>query len=390
MSMKLSGFLILSYVTLASAASAIITPALPHLGKLYTIQKAELDWIMTIFLIGFALGQLVYGPLANKIGRVWSLRVGIFIHLIGLAFCIVSVGIESYVLLLISRFLTAFGGASGVVCVFILINETFTENEAKTLIPYIGLFFSVSVVLSIFIGGILTLYLGFVYCFYFNLLHALVLLFFTRKVKETLQPSLQGTSHSALPNLKTLRKTLFLSVGASLLPTFTYAYSTAIPLYAQSQLNLNEATYGLWNLLNLIGMFLCAFVTGKSCIKYGTAKTGKLGYFGFFFGLVALFLYFLFSLKSRLALFIMTSYLYFMAGVAASCAAYFASNALKDKALASSLLNFTTLLLGGLSLLLLSYLPLKSLPAFLITLSLFYFLAHLFFSVTKKEALAEP
>ncbi len=385
--MKGRGFLILNYVTLASISSTIITPALPHILETFSISKVQLDWIMTIYLLGYAIGQLFYGPLSNKTGRVWSLRIGIIIHIFGLILGIFSLFMTSYVFLISSRFLTAFGGASGLVCAFILINETFDEDQAKTLIPYIGLFFSVSVVLSIFIGGLLALYLGLVYCLFFNLLHATLLLFLTRKIKETLNRS----EHELHPqpseiqwSCPAFQKTIFFSIGASLLAVYTYTYSTAIPLYAEKFLGLNEASYGFWNLINLIGMFICAFFTGKWCIKYGTARTAKMGYLGFFIGLIALLLYLLISPQNSLVLFLMTSYLYFSAGVASACAAYFASNALKDKAMGSSLLNFIALLLGGLSLLLLSYLPLKSLSAFLVAITIFYFIALSFFIKTKK------
>lgn len=372
---KWRGFLILNYVTLASIASTIITPALTHIQSNFSISKVQVDWLMTLYLIGYALGQIFYGPLSNKTGRVWSLRIGIIVHIIGLLIGAFSIYICTYWLLLLSRFLTAFGGASGLVCAFILINETFDEDQAKTLIPYIGLFFSVSVVLSIFIGGLLSLYLGLVYCFYFNILHAIILLVLTRKIKETIRQSdlrLHPQPSEIKWSCPAFRRTLTISIGASLLATFTYIYSTAIPVFAEKELGLNEASYGFWNLINLAGMVLCAIFAGKWSIKYGTAKIAKVGYFLFCVALIMLLLFYLLPIKSPLLLFLISSFSYFSAGVASACAAYFASNALKNKAMASALLNFIALLFGGLSLFVLSYLSFKTFISFLVTLGIFY------------------
>lgn len=386
--MNRQGFLILSYVTLASFASTIISAGLPDIGIHFSIDRTDLDWIMTLYLIGFASGQLLYGPLANLLGRVGSLRFGILIHLVGLALGLLSFGIDNYPLLLISRFITALGGASGLVCAFVLINETFERSVVKILIPYIGLFFSVSVVISIFIGGVISQYIGIAYCLVFNMLHAVIMLLFTKKIKETLDKSHKQDSFkdSKLSLFSpALRNTIALSVGASLLPIFTYTYSVSIPLFAEKTLGLEDAAYGLWNLINLIGMLVCSLITGKVCLKIGTTKTGMIGYFCFASGVILLLALQLLAPTSRLLLFIITSYLYFSAGVAASCSAIYASNALRDKAIASSILNFTTLSLGSLSLMFLGFIALKTLPAFICTLAVFLALSFTFFILAEKN-----
>ena len=81
------GFLILNYIPIAAISSTIITPALPNIKECYALSYGQLEWIVSIFLIGYMLGQLIYGPWANYVGRVFVLRVGLIISLVGLVIC---------------------------------------------------------------------------------------------------------------------------------------------------------------------------------------------------------------------------------------------------------------------------------------------------------------
>ena len=82
--------LLLSYMSIASASAAILTPALPHIEAAFSLGHGQVEWIMNIFLIGYTLGQIIYGPLANKVGRLRALRTGFSINILGIVLCLIG------------------------------------------------------------------------------------------------------------------------------------------------------------------------------------------------------------------------------------------------------------------------------------------------------------
>ena len=91
-----------------SLAAVVFTPAFPELVKEFHLSKSEAQWMMTIFLLGTAIGRLPYGPLANRIGRKKTLFVGLFISLIGTLLVIFA---DTYFIVCVGRFIHAFGCA---------------------------------------------------------------------------------------------------------------------------------------------------------------------------------------------------------------------------------------------------------------------------------------
>lgn len=70
---------LLSYISIASVSAAIVTPALPQIQEQYALNPGSVEWMVSAFLVGYVIGQLIYGPLANQYGRLKALRLGLYI-----------------------------------------------------------------------------------------------------------------------------------------------------------------------------------------------------------------------------------------------------------------------------------------------------------------------
>lgn len=87
-------------------------PSLPAISTYFNISDESTQLTLTIYLLGFALSQLVYGPLSDRYGRRAIILFGMTIFLIGSFVCTIAV---SPTVLLISRFVAGVGaGACGV------------------------------------------------------------------------------------------------------------------------------------------------------------------------------------------------------------------------------------------------------------------------------------
>ena len=188
--------LLLSYICIASFSAVLITPALPAIGHSFHLPHSALSWIVSIFLVGYVLGQLIYGPIAKKYGALKALRYGLVINLLGIIVCFVGAHFTNYNILLAGRLVTALGAASGLACTFMLMHEVLNDQEYKRAMSYIVLPSTFGIGLAVLIGGFTSEYFNWQANLWVLLMHGVIVLLLTWCFKgaqqngESLRPTL--------------------------------------------------------------------------------------------------------------------------------------------------------------------------------------------------------
>ena len=377
---------LLSYICIASLSAAIITPALPHIQSYFDLSKGAVEWVVSIFLLGYVIGQLIYAPIANRFGRLTALRTGLVINLVGIAICICSAYWHLFSLLLMGRLITALGAASGLTCTFMLINELLPKDRAKHAMSLAIVSFTLGIGVAVLLGGVITQYLQWQDCFIVLLIHGVVMFVITYQFPETLTTPKPiclkiivnqyrvGFLHSRL---------IVFSLLVGFVSFFAYGYSASAPIYAQNTLHLTASQYGYWNSINMIGMLLSGFVGAYLMKKHHEKRVLWIGFSGVLLGLCALVILSLTQFDNSVAFFSITSYLYFTTGLLFPAGSYLASTSIDDKASASSVMSFMNIGSAMLGVIVMGYLPLHALSAFTVMLGLF-FVAVVLMVVAKK------
>jgi len=96
----------------APLAIDMYLPAFPEMAVEFGTSASAVQLTLTTFLIGLALGQLVFGPLSDRFGRRPLLLVGTLVCAVFSAASALAPTVE---LLAASRFLQGFAGAAGIV-----------------------------------------------------------------------------------------------------------------------------------------------------------------------------------------------------------------------------------------------------------------------------------
>jgi DHA1 family bicyclomycin/chloramphenicol resistance-like MFS transporter len=386
---------LLSYISIASVSAAMITPALPNIEHTFALSTGTVEWVVSAFLIGYVLGQLVYGPLANVYGRLKALQWGLNINLLGLLLCLHASFYPNYPLLLIGRFITGLGSAAGLTCTFMLINEWLPEGDRKTAMAYSILSFALGIGLAVLLGGIITQHLHWEGCFVFLLLQGLLMRIGIRAFDETLrQPKsfhistfLRDYRH-ALSSFKLL--TFSLIWGAC--TAIGYCYSAAAPQIAHQYLHLSASEYGYWNILNIIGMLMGGLSARVLMQRFPVMQVIAVGYVGSCLALLSLVTMLYIHNQAVLWFFVSTCALYCCSSYLFAGGSYMASNAIEDKASASSVMNFINMGVATLSVVLMGYLSSNPFYGFLWILGgmLFITLVLLIGFNMKKKGFKEP
>lgn len=120
-------------------------PALPTIAEDLATDVAATQATLISYFLAFGIAQLVYGPLADQIGRKKPLYIGVGVFMLGSLGCALASDITW---LVASRFLQGLGGAAVMVVPRAVIRDLYTGTQATRLMATIMLVISVSPMLA--------------------------------------------------------------------------------------------------------------------------------------------------------------------------------------------------------------------------------------------------
>jgi DHA1 family bicyclomycin/chloramphenicol resistance-like MFS transporter len=127
-------------------------PSLPEIGRLLYASPAQVQLTISSYLIGFAVGQVVYGPISDRHGRKPVLLGAIALYCAASFACALSVSIE---MLIAARFAQALGGCGGIVLARAIVRDLYAGSRAGRELSVIGAVMALAPVLAPVAGGAL-------------------------------------------------------------------------------------------------------------------------------------------------------------------------------------------------------------------------------------------
>jgi len=110
-------------------------PALSDIGRELGVQRQnDNQLIISALFLGVALGQLVYGPLSDRIGRKPGIYAGLILFILG---CFLSVISWNYSVMLCGRFLQGFGAAGPRIVTMALIRDRCKGREMARITSFV-------------------------------------------------------------------------------------------------------------------------------------------------------------------------------------------------------------------------------------------------------------
>ena len=275
-------FTLLLMISFASVNAVMFTPALPDIANFFDITHDSAQLTISWFLIGYALGQLLYGPLANRFCRKPAIYGGISLQIISSFICVLAGIIHQYPLLVVGRLLLALGAGVGLKMTFTLVNECYPPKTASKKISYLILAFAITPGLSAALGGFLNQHLGWMSCFYAGAAYGFILLALVTRLPETqLAPNYNALKwdhllHSYGVQFKNRR----LVAGALMMGTstcFVYTFAAIAPFVAINMLGMNSSGYGAANILPSIGLACGSLASARLSEQFDNGPMIKIG-----------------------------------------------------------------------------------------------------------------
>jgi MFS family permease len=342
---KLSCLTLVLMISFASVNAVLFTPALPNIAHAFQISESMAQQMMTWFMVGYAIGQLLYGPIANRYGRKPALYMGVSMQIVSNILCITAGLTHSYFLLVAARFLMALGSGVGLKMTFTLLNESYEPKEVSHKLSYLMLAFAITPGLAVALGGIVNTHLGWMGCFYTGAFYGLCLLLFVRRLPETLANKdmhafkLKHLLESYMMQFKNLQLMMggILMGGAT---AFVYVFAAVAPFVAINILHMSGTAYGLANLLPPIGLVLGSLASVQLLKRKSSDFSIRLGITVSAISTIIMIVAVWVKASALMALFMPMILIYFGLALVFANASTVAMEKVLDKAHGSAVMNF--------------------------------------------------
>jgi MFS transporter, DHA1 family, multidrug resistance protein len=133
----------------------IMLPALPDIGATLGVRDtSNLPLVVTVFMLGMAIGQLVWGPLADRFGRRRPLFLGLSLFSVATTVALTTQGFSD---LLAARFLQGIGGSVGRIIVTAIVRDLFVGRQMARVISKVMMVFILVPILAPAVGQLIIL-----------------------------------------------------------------------------------------------------------------------------------------------------------------------------------------------------------------------------------------
>ena len=132
-------------------------PSLPTLQKYFGASEGEVQLTLAAFFLGFAVGQTLYGPLADRFGRKPPLYFGMGLYILASAGCALAFSIHA---LTSFRLLQALGACSGSVMSRAVVRDLFPPEDMRRVYAALILVMGVSPLVAPLLGGYVLVWFG--------------------------------------------------------------------------------------------------------------------------------------------------------------------------------------------------------------------------------------
>ncbi len=350
-SRKPSLLTLLLLMPFASISAVLFTPALPEIAKVLGVSDGQVQATMTLFLLGYAFGNLPYGPIAKRFGRKPAIYIGVIIAILGSLLTLWAGRNHFFGLFLTGRFLSALGSSVGMKISFTIIADAFEQTEATKKLSLATLAFAIAPGIAVGAGGVLTTHYGWESCFYALIVYSCIVFVLSLFLPETVPyldkdaldlKNIKETYKRKLKNKKIIYASLIMGCVTSII----YLFSTLAPFLGINKIGLNPEEYGFLNFIPPLGLIAGSFASHWLAARREKLAVIQLGGKISVLAIIVMLVFFATGKINLWTLFLPIPFLYFGTSLIFNNSSSFAMGHMQDKSNGSAIMSFINMTLA--------------------------------------------
>lgn len=269
-----------SLAALGPLCTDLYLPALPSLANELNTNTATSQLSLTAGLLGLGAGQLIFGPLSDRFGRMRPLLLSLMLLLGASVWCALAPNIDQ---LIIARLLQGIAGAGGAVLSRAVARDLYSGHDLTKFFALLMLVNGLAPIIAPVLGGGLLTFLSWRGIFgALATISILLFIFSATKLHETLpvERRSQGGAGAMIKSLGMLlreRQFMGLCLTQGFIMAGMFAYIGASPFVLQQIYHLSPVTFSLCFAINGIGLVLAAQVSTRLAAVWGELMMVKIG-----------------------------------------------------------------------------------------------------------------
>ena len=245
----------------APMATDMYLPAFAQMSASFACGHGGIERTLSVFFLGLALGQAIYGPLIDRYGRRLPMLFGIGVFVVSSLLCLTTTDLSVFTGL---RLLQAMGGCAGMIAGRAIISDLFDQREGARVLSLMMMVLTLAPIVAPSIGGLILAVAPWQTIFWvmvaFGLLCAALVWFGlpeTLPVERRHPISVRGI-WQAYSALITQRSFIVPALVGGLAQACMFAYITGSPFVFMTLHGASEQQYGWLFALNAVGLIVSA------------------------------------------------------------------------------------------------------------------------------------
>jgi MFS transporter, DHA1 family, multidrug resistance protein len=266
--------------TMGPLSTDMYLPAFPAVARDLGVDVAAIQLTLATYLAGMALGQVIYGPLADRLGRRPPLLAGLVLYTVAALGCAAAPGPGT---LAAARLAQALGGCAGMVVSRAVVRDLFDVGDAARTYSTLILIMGIAPVLAPFAGAQVLAVAGWRVIFLvLAAAGALLLAVVWWRLPESL-PAGRRHRHGLAEvagNFRTTvssRRFVRLSLAGGAIQASMFAYIAASPLLFIEVYGVSPQRFGLYFGANAAGLVAASQANRWLSRRFGVLATLRAG-----------------------------------------------------------------------------------------------------------------
>src|SRR5262249_27650796 len=132
-------------------------PSMPAIAEALAAPPAHVQLTISLYLVGFAIGQIIYGPISDRVGRKPVIIISFALYCAATLICLVAASIA---VLVAGRFLQALGVSGAVVVVRAVVRDMYEGARAGRQLSSMSMLMGFAPIIAPISGGVLQTVFG--------------------------------------------------------------------------------------------------------------------------------------------------------------------------------------------------------------------------------------